>query len=108
MRPKKLYISGPMTGIPEHNHPAFNGAAKKLRAAGYEVISPAELDGEIEIDMGWIDCLKRDIREVVECGGIATLPGWQDSKGASLEVHIAKELGFEVYPVEHFLEEVKA
>jgi len=106
MRPKKLYVSGPMTGIPEHNHPAFNEAAKKLRGAGYEIVNPAELDGETQME--WVDCLRRDIHEVVECEGIATLPGWQDSKGASLEVHIAKELGLEVYPVEHFLEEVKA
>jgi len=106
----KIYISGPMTGIPEHNYPAFNKAARELRKVGYEVVNPAELDGETEIP--WEDCLRRDLHEIVGClkskngcKGIATLSGWKDSKGATLEVFVAKELRLPVYPVEHFLEE---
>lgn len=40
----RLYISGPMTDMPNHNYLAFNEAAKQLREAGYEVLNPAELD----------------------------------------------------------------
>ena len=42
---RRIYIAGPMTGIPEHNYPAFHAAVAKLRAEGYAVTSPADLHG---------------------------------------------------------------
>lgn len=39
----RIYCSGPMTGIPDHNIPAFNAAAERLRKEGHFVINPAEL-----------------------------------------------------------------
>ena len=39
----RIYISGPMTGKPDFNHPAFNAAAIRLREEGHFVINPAEL-----------------------------------------------------------------
>ena len=34
------YISGPISGKPNLNHPAFFAAEEKLKAAGYEVFNP--------------------------------------------------------------------
>lgn len=42
----KVYVAGPMRGIPEFNFPAFNLAAKNLRADGHVVFNPAERDNE--------------------------------------------------------------
>lgn len=39
----RIYCSGAMTGHPDHNRPAFNAAAKRLREQGHFVINPAEL-----------------------------------------------------------------
>ena len=39
----RIYISGPMTGHADHNFPAFDAAAERLRAEGHFVINPAEL-----------------------------------------------------------------
>lgn len=32
-----LYLCGPMSDLPDFNHPAFSAAAAELRAAGYRV-----------------------------------------------------------------------
>lgn len=44
----------------------------------------------------WSECMRRDIKALMDCDTVATLPGWQDSRGASLEVHIGKELGMKI------------
>lgn len=93
-RKKRLYLAGPMTGLPDLNFPAFNAAAAALRERGYHVENPAE-HGIVE-GAEWGDYLRYDIGRLVTCEGIALLPGWFDSKGARLEVNIAQELGMEV------------
>lgn len=43
----RVYIAGPMTGLPDFNFPAFHAAAAAWRAAGWEVFNPAEeFDGD--------------------------------------------------------------
>lgn len=39
----RIYISGPMTGIPNHNRPAFDAAAKRLLEQGHFVINPVDI-----------------------------------------------------------------
>lgn len=96
----QTYLSGPMTGIPEFNHPAFHAKAAELRALGVDVLNPAEHDAECGTDMPWAFYLRRDLVLLAEqCDRIVLLPGWENSKGARLEVHVGKELGMEiVYP----------
>ncbi|MGA5482780.1 DUF4406 domain-containing protein [Pseudomonas siliginis] len=90
---KRIYLSGPMTGLPGLNFPAFHAMTGQLRDAGYTVTNPAELNP----DGGtWSECMRRDIKALMDCDTVAKLPGWQDSRGASLEVHIGKELGMRV------------
>lgn len=98
----RLYLSGPMTGIKDLNIPAFNRAAKKLRAAGYVVINPPELD-RIEKKSTWEGCLRRDLKYVVTCAVIATLPNWKKSRGANLEIHVGRALSMPVHTVAYFL-----
>jgi len=50
---KFYYIAGPMSGIPQFNIPAFDEASKNLRAAGYKIISPAELDDPSTREMAY-------------------------------------------------------
>jgi hypothetical protein len=92
----RIYVSGPMTGMPAFNFPAFHAAAAALRSEGYAVVNPAELDAADPAPMAWADYLRRDIAQLVTCEGIALLPGWEGSKGARLESHIALMLGMEV------------
>jgi len=82
-----------MTGLPDLNFPAFRDAAARLRALGHHVVNPAELNIGVT---DWATCMKTDIRHLVECDSIALLPGWEKSRGASLEQHIAQSLGLGV------------
>lgn len=86
------YVSGPMTGYDDYNFPAFNAAADELRAAGWEVLNPADkgvIDG-----WDWADYLRYDLEEIAsKATHIYTLPGWRESKGARLEMHVCEELG---------------
>lgn len=91
-----VYISGGMSGLPDLNFPAFHAAAKSLRASGYTVINPAELDAADTAPMTWEDYMRRDIRALMDCTHIAMLPGWEKSRGAKLEKHIAEALGMRV------------
>jgi hypothetical protein len=87
----RIYVAGPMTGLHQLNFPAFHAESARLRALGHEVINPAELNPDP--CMTWHDCMRRDIAALVTCSAIRLLPGWQDSKGATLEHHIADRLG---------------
>ncbi|GHU39207.1 hypothetical protein AGMMS50256_38950 [Betaproteobacteria bacterium] len=89
MKKIKIYLSGPMTGLPDLNFPAFHKEAERLRGLGYEVVNPAELHREGDMKS---ECLRRDIVELLECDTVALLCGWKDSEGALLEVHIAQQL----------------
>lgn len=104
----KLYIAGPMTGIPQFNFPAFNEMAERLRSQGYEVVSPAELDDDADramalasidghvgsVEKTWGDFLARDVKLIADDGidGILVLPGWEKSRGARLETFVANAL----------------
>ncbi|WP_233099577.1 DUF4406 domain-containing protein [Pseudomonas psychrophila] len=90
---KPLYLSGPMTGLPDLNFPAFHAMAARLRAVGHAVVNPAELDHPTK---NWGECLRRDIVALMACHCVVTLPGWEHSKGARLEVLIADRLGMTV------------
>jgi hypothetical protein len=100
----KLYVAGPMSGIKDWNFPAFHAAAAQLRSLGFEVVNPAELCPDTS--MSWADCMREDIKALVDCHGVALLPGWENSKGATLERHIACALkipclGLHLWTQEH-------
>lgn len=107
----KVYLAGPMTGLPQFNFPAFDAAASQLRDRGYDVVSPAELDdpetrkaalaspdgapgtGSHEGET-WGDFLARDVKLIADGGieAIFVLPGWHRSRGARLETFIGRAL----------------
>lgn len=88
------YICGPMSGLPDFNYPAFNSAAKQLRDRGHTVFNPAE--NGLASSAPWTSHMRADIRMLMGCDRVVTLPGYRGSKGATLEVHIARALGMDV------------
>lgn len=90
----RVYISGKMTGVPDLNFPLFNAEADRLRSLGYEVVNPVEICEDPNTP--WHDCMRADIKALLDCDVIALLDGWEDSQGAHLELHIAHRVGIKV------------
>jgi len=99
----RLYVSGPMTGLPEFNYPAFRAAAAALSRVGYDVLNPVDAEehnptpGEPQ---AWDWYMRHALRMVLDADGVALLDGWEKSRGAALEVHIACALNLPIRPVE--------
>ena len=100
----KIYLAGPMTGLPEWNFPAFLEAADKLRSAGHEVMSPAEhdLQGGFDPtgdghDFNLRVAFRWDLDQVQSVDAIVVLPGWTRSKGARAEIAVADVIGTPIY-----------
>lgn len=91
---KRVYVAGPMTGILDLNFPAFRAAAVQLRALGHEVVSPAEINEGLEHE-GWNACMRRDVAALATCDAIYLLDGWPKSRGARIELQLAKDLGLQ-------------
>lgn len=96
MQIAKIYIAGPMAGIPEFNAPAFHAEAARLRALGYEVENPADV--KLADGATWSDYMRADLPLLLKCDTVVLLPGWNHSRGARLEAHLARELGLHVVP----------
>jgi len=102
---RSAYIAGPMTGIPEFNFPMFDAVAERLRADGWVVISPAEMDradGFDESGLTGHEALTNeqrhrfahnDIGALLRVDAIVMLPGWRNSTGARNEYSVASWLG---------------
>ncbi len=89
-----IYISGPMTGIPNLNMEAFNDAENKLRKAGWsDIRNPARLAVNEYENLPRSLYLRSDLRQLLDCQAILLLRGWEQSKGARLEALIADEVG---------------
>ena len=90
-REDMIYLSGPMSGLPDYNRPAFDRAAKSLREKGYKVWSPAEaFDRSVLLPRSHY--MRVDIEALMKCTTVMMLPNWEQSRGARLEFEIAKEL----------------
>lgn len=88
----KIYIAGPMTGIPELNRPAFHFEAMHLSSEGHVVLNPAKLPDGLSQPEYMDICLA-----MLRCAdSIFLLSGWQNSAGAVAEHALAKKLNLKI------------
>ncbi|POB12318.1 DUF4406 domain-containing protein [Sulfobacillus sp. hq2] len=94
----RLYLAGPMTGYPDYNYPAFFAAADALRHAGYTILNPADIG--LHPTWTWADYMRVGLDTLTtHAEAVAVLPGWEASRGARLEVRLARRLGLRVHTV---------
>lgn len=110
---KKIYIAGPMTGIPSFNFPKFFEAQRVYEQHGWTVFNPAKKDlddhpdiennpnGDVLVAMAkdgfnLRTALDWDTTAICKSDAVVMLPGWENSKGAFAEWALARALGLRI------------
>ena len=89
---KRIYLAGPMSGMPDNNYPAFNALAERLRASNFEVENPAENPERTT----WLGYMRLAVAQLATCDTVVMLPGWEQSRGAKVEYQLAAGMGLRV------------
>lgn len=97
----KIYISGPMTGLPDFNRSRFDEVARELRFRGYVVLNPAE--NPLPRCGTWQGWMRMALRQLCKADCVVMLEGWQSSRGALMEKRLADDLGIPVQAYEGVL-----
>jgi hypothetical protein len=101
-RKTKLFISGPMSGMPHYNIGNFNRYAEMARKLGYRVVNPVEMAQKIGIRKVLSDkktfkkLIEAELKAVKSCDVILMLDWWQNSPGAQKELRVALGVGLDV------------
>lgn len=88
MSKMRIYISGPISGLPyDQVRARFERDKRDLAAADFEPVSP--LDNGLPPDAPWEEHMKRDLELLAECDAIYLMNGWERSKGCRMEFNAA-------------------
>lgn len=96
-----VYISGPMSGYPLYNYPAFEKAEKILHSVGYRVVSPHRSGGGPKFS--WETNMRFALELLLRCDGVALLPHYMESPGSMLELMVGQQLGLAVHELDQWL-----
>jgi len=105
------YLSGPMRGYEDYNHPAFRSAEDALSRwirtevdagrwplladEGFKIINPARnFNGDTSLSLD--KYMRKDLSQVVKSDVIVLLPLWEESEGANLELKVAQACGLDI------------
>lgn len=83
-----IYLSGPITGVPNY-WKAFEKAEANLRSLGYIVLSPAKLPQGMTNEQ----YAKIDTAMINAADAVYFLPGWENSRGATIERAYCEYIG---------------
>lgn len=107
---KVLYVAGKY--LDDYENPTREGTDANIALAeqysielvkkGYAVITPHKNTAGYERyedgkTITWQTWLKMDLEIIGRCDAIYMLPNWEISKGAKMELALAKELGLAIY-----------
>lgn len=111
-RPKKVYITGKISGLSENEYRQnFQEAADLLKTNGFMPVNPLEVSAacgneetcgsDLTFNDGsyqhtWHCYLKADLIEMLQCDAVLKLDNAMDSKGAMLEIGLAIKVGIPV------------
>lgn len=104
MSARKIYISGKITGLPLREYQEkFKRQEDELLRACFSAWNPAtEVVAKLDMwfyteDITWKSAMQVCVAQLVYCDGVFAMPCHADSKGAALELHIAKALDIPIF-----------
>jgi hypothetical protein len=102
-----------MRSKPAYNAAAFGVESMRLRAAGYRVRTPIEIDKTVDPTFCHYCHVARpeqvarfqaaSMAELATCDGVALLPGWETSAGTAQEIALALSLRLTVGTVDEWV-----
>ncbi len=105
--PVTIYISGAVSNDPDHQR-RFDAAERMLRASFryVKIINPAKNEVDttgMDAEQIWQAFMEISREQVKQSDIVATLDGWEQSRGAVKEVALAKSNGILVCSVRELL-----
>jgi hypothetical protein len=95
-----IYIAGKITSDKNYRS-KFLRAEIRLREAGFsDVVNPVRY---VRIGESWNMAMRQVLPYLMRCDAVALLPGWEESRGAKIEVGLARELEMEVLDIEEWI-----
>lgn len=102
-----VYIAGPMSGYPRWNKAEFDHAESIIALRGQEPLNPFNLNpipdkeshefNEEDFESLWRACMRKAVAAIAATADrIVVLSGWENSRGARVEVQLALDLGIPV------------
>jgi uncharacterized UPF0146 family protein len=94
-----VYTAGKYSGNVDENIANARKVAIELWEMGHAVICPHLNSAHMELDCKatWEDYLNGDLEIISRMDAIVMLEGWEDSKGAKMELDFARKLNIPVY-----------
>ena len=92
----KIYISGPITGVPEYESlVAFNNVEDRIARAGHTPVNPRRISGW---GLTWETYMKiaKEVMHDPKIKAICMMKGWEKSKGCMMEIMWARALGLPI------------
>jgi Domain of unknown function (DUF4406) len=105
----RLYIAGPMAGLPDLNRPRFREAAAAVAASGVFAVNPHDIPpwehpGPCPASYAISDSghsaachLRTCLAIVLSCDAVLLIEGWQNSRGAQIERAVARDVGIPTF-----------
>jgi len=93
----KIYISGRIAGLTKEDYERnFDYAETSIAGFGHEPVNPVKVL-PFQSWYEWQDYMRADIKALMDCDAVYAMSNHKESKGAMIEVKLARDLGLRVY-----------
>lgn len=99
----KIYISGPISGLPNGNLEAFLDAERQLQDAGHTPVNPHR--NGLPSSATWEQHMRIDLKMLANCDAVAVLPGCNKSRGVAEELALARKMLMPIMTVCQWVED---